>query len=66
MIQSIARMSLRFHGMLPINLLHDPLGPSDRVGNGAHRGRHPCSAVVLRQFPCHEDIELHRFNEALP
>jgi hypothetical protein len=30
-----------------INLLHDPLSPADRIGNGAHRRRNPRSAVVL-------------------
>jgi hypothetical protein len=39
----------------PINLLHYPFRPPDRIGNGAYRGRNLCSAVILRQLPCRED-----------
>ena len=41
--------------MTPINLIHDLLSPADRIGDGAHRGRNPCSAVVLRELSCRED-----------
>lgn len=38
-----------------INLLHDPFRPSDGIGNGCHSCRHPCSTVVLSEFPSRED-----------
>ena len=40
----------RLRRMPPINLLHDPLSPSDGIGDGAHRRRNSRSAVVLCQF----------------
>ncbi len=33
--QLSARLLLSLHRVTPINLLHDPLGPPDRIGNGA-------------------------------
>jgi len=39
----------------PINFLHDPFCPPDGIGNGAHRGGHACSAIVLGEFPSRED-----------
>jgi hypothetical protein len=41
--------------MTAINLLHDPLSPSNSIGDGAHSGRNPRSAVVLRQLASRED-----------
>jgi hypothetical protein len=41
--------------MAVINFLHDSFCPSDRIGDGAHRGRNPRSAVVLRELSCRED-----------
>jgi hypothetical protein len=45
--------------MSPINLLHNPFCPPNRICNGAHRGRNPCSAVVLRQLPSREGAPVH-------
>jgi hypothetical protein len=34
-----------------VRLTHGPLfRPPDRIGNGAHRGRNTCPAVVLSQL----------------
>jgi hypothetical protein len=38
-----------------IDLLHYPFCPLDSVGNSAHCGRNPCSAVELCQFACCKD-----------
>ena len=40
----------RFRRMSLVDLLHYPLSPSDRIGNGSYGSRNPRSAVVLRQF----------------
>ena len=42
----------------PINLLHDLFSPLDRIGDGAHRGGNPRSAVVLRQLPRCEHVRV--------
>jgi hypothetical protein len=42
-----SRLVRGFCRVTPINLLHDPLSPADRIGNGAHRGWNPCPTVVL-------------------
>jgi hypothetical protein len=49
------RLLRRLHRVTPINLLQYPFCPADSVSDGAHRGRNPRSAVVLRQLPCRED-----------
>lgn len=36
--------------MTPINLFHDLLCPTDRVGNRSYRCRHALSTVVLREL----------------
>jgi len=41
--------------MPPINFFHYPFCPPDGIGNGAHRGRNPRPAVILRQLACRED-----------
>ena len=41
--------------MTPINLIHYPFCPPDRIGDGAHRGRNPCSTVVLSKLSRRED-----------
>jgi len=46
-----SRLLRGFCRVTPINLLHDPLSPADRIGNGAHRGWNPCPTVVLSQLP---------------
>ena len=38
-----------------INLLHDPLCPSNSVSNGANRGGNPRPTVVLSKLPSRED-----------
>jgi len=40
----------RLHRVPLVNFLHDAFRPPHRVGDGAHRGGNPRSAVVLRQF----------------
>ena len=47
--------SLLLRRMTPINLFHDTFRPADRIGDGTHRGRNPCSAVILCQLACRED-----------
>jgi len=54
--------SLTFGRPPPINLLHESLCPSDRIGYGSYRGRNPCSTVVLRQFPSREDARRDQQN----
>jgi hypothetical protein len=55
LVNSSVRLLRRLHWVTSINLLHDPLCPAHRVGNGANRGRDTRSAVILRQFACRED-----------
>lgn len=52
--------------MTSINLLHDAFCPADRVGNGCHGSRHPCSAVVLRELPCREDAGCYQQHALAP
>ena len=50
-----SRLLRGFCRVTPVNLLHQSLCPSDRIGDGAHRGRNPRSTVVLSQLTRSKD-----------
>lgn len=45
----------RLHRVTLVDLLHDPLSPPDRIGNGTDRRGNPRPAVVLRKLASRED-----------
>jgi len=53
--RTIRLLRRRVRRMTPINLVHDLLSPADRVGDGARRGGHALSRLVLRELPRRED-----------
>ncbi len=52
--------------MTPINFLHDPLCPADRIRDCGDRGRNPRSTVELREFTCCEDARGNEQNTLAP
>src|SRR6266550_6222534 len=46
---------IAFDWPTPINLIHDSLCPSDRIGYGTDRGRNLCLTAIRSKLPCSQN-----------